>query len=120
VRLLQIAISMIILLAIAWIGDRQRHLAGLLSAMPLTIPLAMWIVFMNTGGDYQKTAEMAAGAVTSIFATAAFVVIVYLLIRARVHFALAIAGGYAVWGVVAWSLPLLSQEVNRLALLFHK
>ncbi|MBC7259517.1 MAG: hypothetical protein H5T65_09740 [Chloroflexi bacterium] len=119
-KLLQIGISLVIIAFVTWIGDRQRHLAGLAAAMPLTIPLTMWIVFTNTGHDYQKTAEFAGGAITSILGTTVFVIVCYLLLRARLHFALVIAGGYAAWFVVITLLPQLAQQASRWAVWLHR
>lgn len=119
-RFVQIGISLAIIALVTWIGDRQRHLAGLAAAMPLTIPLTMWIVFTNTGHDYQKTAEFAGGAITSILGTTAFVVVCYLLLRARVHFGLVLAGGYAAWFLVIALLPQLAQQASRWAVWLHR
>ncbi len=113
-KLVQIGISLVVIAFVAWIGDRQRHLAGLAAAMPLTIPLTMWIVFTKTGHDYQKTAEFAGGAITSILGTTVFVVVCYLLLRARLHFGLVIAGGYLAWFAVIALLPQLVERAGHL------
>jgi uncharacterized membrane protein (GlpM family) len=119
-KLAQIAISLIIIVLVSWIGDKQRHLAGLAAAMPITIPLTMWIVFSNTGGDYEKTVEFAAGTVSSILGTTVFVLVCYFLLRARLHLALVIAGGYAAWFAVISLLPHLARQASRLLTLFHR
>jgi hypothetical protein len=119
-RLAQIAISLAVIVLVTWIGDRQRHIAGLISAMPMTIPLTMWIVFSNTRGDYPKTSEFAGGALTSILGTVVFVFVCYLLLRVRLHFALVIAGGYAAWFVVIWLLPQIARHASKLLTFVHR
>jgi F0F1-type ATP synthase assembly protein I len=120
VKIVQIGISLVVIAFVTWIGDRQCHLAGLAAAMPLTIPLTMWIVFTNTGHDYQKTAEFAGGAITSILGTTVFVLVCYALLRARLHFGLVLAGGYAAWFAVIVLLPQLARQASRWAVLLHK
>ena len=115
-KLAQIAISLAVILFVAWIGDRQRHLAGVVAGMPLIIPLTMWIVYSSTGGNYQQTSEFAGSALTSIVGTAVFALVAYLLLRARLHFALVIAGGYAAWFAVISLLP----HATRLLTLIHR
>lgn len=119
-KLAQIGISPAIITFVAWMGDRWRHLAGLVSAMPLIIPLTMWIVFTNAGHDYQKTAEFAGGAVVGVLGTAVFSIICYFLLRARLHFALVLAGGYAGWALAVLLLPQLIQYASRWATWLHK
>jgi len=119
-KLAQIAISLVVIIFVVWIGEKQRHLAGLVAAMPLTIPLTMWIVYSNTGGDHGKTAEFAGGALTSILGTVAFVVVCYLLLRTRIHIAVVIAGGYAAWAAVMLLLPYLSRQAAHLLAIIHR
>lgn len=119
-KLVQIGISLVVIAFVTWIGDRQRHLAGLAAAMPLTIPLTMWIVFTNTGHNYQKTAEFASGAITSILGTTAFVLVCYLLLRARLHFGLVLVGGYAAWFAVIVLLPQWVQRVSHWIAWLHR
>lgn len=119
-KLVQIGISLVIIVLVTWIGDRQRRLAGLAAAMPLTIPLTMWIVFTNTGHDYQKMAEFAGGAIVSILGTTVFVVVCYLLLRARLHFGLVLAGGYAAWLLVIITLPRLAQRAGQWLAWLHR
>lgn len=119
-KLAQIAISLAVILFVVWIGDKQRHVAGLAAAMPLTIPLTLWIVFSNTGGDYGKTTEFAAGTVSSILGTTVFVIVCYWLLRARLHLALVIAGGYAAWFAVISLLPYAARYATRLLTLIHR
>lgn len=63
---------MFILVAVALLSERFRGVAGILTAMPLQIPLAMWIVYSSTGGSAQSTAEFAHGAVLGIVPTGIF------------------------------------------------
>lgn len=119
-KLIQIGISLGVIAFVTWIGDRQRHVAGLAAAMPLTIPLTMWIVFTNTGHDYQKAAEFAGGAITSILGTTVFVIVCYLLLRARLHFGLVLVGGYAAWFAVIALLPQLAQRTHYWIAWLHR
>lgn len=119
-KLAQIAISIAVILFVVWIGDKQRNLAGIVAGMPLIIPLTIWITYTGTSGDYQRTSEFAASTLASIFGTTIFALVAYLLLRARMHIAVVIAGGYAAWFAAVSLLPLLARHASRLLTLIHK
>jgi hypothetical protein len=103
-RILEIAISLAVIAAIAFIGDRWRGLGGIIASMPLTIPLTMVIVFLNSGRDHVAASEFLRAAVGGIVATCVFTVIAWLAMRRQWPLFWVIVSGYAGWGltVLAW------------------
>lgn len=97
IRVYEILISLAVIVLVTWLGDRFRGLAGVLATMPLNIPLAMMIVFHNTGRDPEATVEFARASVKGIVATGSFVLAAWLVSRRRSPFALVILAGYAAW-----------------------
>lgn len=71
-KLYQLGIAMVILVTVAFIGERYRNIAGIVTAMPLQIPLAMWIVYTSTSGNTGQTSEFARAAFFGIIPTGIF------------------------------------------------
>jgi hypothetical protein len=56
-RALTVVLSVLIVILMAVVQERSRHLAAIIATMPLTAPLAMWIVFSASRGDQRQTAD---------------------------------------------------------------
>jgi len=95
-RWVNIGIAWLIIAAVALIQERSRVLAGILAAMPLSIPLAMWIVYTETG-DLEQTAHFARSTLLALIPSLGFVLAAWLLLARRVPFGWSLAGGYGVW-----------------------
>lgn len=98
-RILQIVISLVVIAVVAFVGDRWRGVGGIIASMPLTIPLTMFIVFLNTNRDPIATSEFLRSAIGGIVATCVFTLVAWLAMRQRWPIGWALAGGYAGWGV---------------------
>jgi len=110
-RILEIGISMVIIIAITLIGDRWRGLGGIIATMPLTIPMTLIIVFLNTNRDPIATSEFLRSAVGGVVATCVFTLVAWLTMRQRWPIGWVLVSGYGAWGVtllvwqgVAWLL----------------
>jgi hypothetical protein len=103
-RILEIVISLAIIVIITFIGDRFRGFGGIIASMPLTIPMTLVIVFLNTSRSHDATAQFLRSAVGGIFATAVFTLVAWLTVRRHWPIPWVIASGYAAWGVtvLAW------------------
>ncbi len=99
-KLWQILISMAVIVAIAWIGERYRGAAGVLATMPLTIPITLAIVFQNTGGDHVRVAEFTQAAVIGILGTVCFLLAAWWAVTRHYSLPAVIAVGYGAWAVV--------------------
>lgn len=64
----------IVIVLVAVVQERSRHLAAVLASMPLAAPLALWIVFSATKGDHQQTANFAASMVVGFISSLVFIV----------------------------------------------
>ena len=65
--------------------------------MPLTMPLALWIVYSANQGERAAVEKFSSGLVLGIIPTFAFVVAVWLATRAGLKFAPIILIGYTAW-----------------------
>ena len=106
-RLFPILASIAIIILIAVVQERSKFLAALLATMPLTAPLALWIVYAANRNNPAQVTAFTASMIPGIIATAAFVVACWAALKLRLPFPVVILGGYAVWAVIAWALRLL-------------
>lgn len=98
--LVPVVISVIVILLVAVMERYSKLLAAVTATMPLTIPLALWIVYTASNGDSVSVERFARGMVVGIIPTLAFAVAVWLGARAGIKLAPMLALGYAVWGLV--------------------
>ncbi|WP_376790250.1 hypothetical protein [Thermoflexus sp.] len=95
-RWINVGIAWLILAAVAIIQERSRVLAGIMAAMPLSIPLAMWIVYAETR-DLGQTAHFTRSTFLALIPSLGFVLAAWLLLARRVPFGWSLLGGYGVW-----------------------
>ena len=50
-RVVTVLLSVLVVVLVAGVQERSRHLAAIIATMPLTAPLAMWIVLSASRGD---------------------------------------------------------------------
>ena len=72
-RAVTVLLSVLIVVLVAVVQERSRHLAAILATMPLTAPLAMWIVFSASRGDQGQTADFVGSMVLGSVASLVFV-----------------------------------------------
>jgi uncharacterized membrane protein (GlpM family) len=99
-RILPVLASVIVIVLVAVIQERSRYLAAVLASMPLTAPLALWIVFSATKGDHQQTANFAASMVVGFIGALAFIVACWFGFSRHWSFNLVLSVGAVVWSVI--------------------
>lgn len=92
-------ISFLVLTAVTVLQRSSRLAAALTATMPLTIPLALWIVAAGEPDDPQAMAEFSRGLLWSIWPTVLFVVVIWAASRAGWRLAPTIGVGYLAWGL---------------------
>ena len=80
-RFVTVLFSVLIVILVAVVQDRSRPLAAIIATMPLTAPLAMWIVFSASGGNQRETADFVGSMVIGGVASLAFVLACWLGFR---------------------------------------
>ena len=96
-RISQLLVSFGILTAIAFISERSRVLAAVVSVMPLNITLALWFVSTNTGGDAAISANFSRMVTFGLIPTALFAAACWLGFRQGWSLSRVLIVGYAVW-----------------------
>jgi hypothetical protein len=76
-----VLVSVMIVVLVAVVQERSRHLAAIIATMPLTAPLAMWIVFSASRGDQRQTGDFVESMIVGSVASLAFVLACWLGFR---------------------------------------
>jgi len=111
-RIIPVIISIALIIFVAIVQERSRYLAAIAAAMPLAIPLAIWIVFAATQGDYAQTTDFTGSMVLGIVATLIFTVACWFALRQRWPFPLIILFGYGIWLIIVLA-PALVERLNK-------
>jgi uncharacterized membrane protein (GlpM family) len=101
-RVLPVALSVVIIVLIAVVQERSRYLGAIIATMPLTAPLAMWIVFAASRGDQRQTADFVGSMVIGFVGGLVFVLVCWVGLRREWGFVPTVAVAMVVWaGIVA-------------------
>ena len=96
-RVVPVLLSVTIIVLVAVAQARSRHLAAILATMPLTAPLAMWIVFSASSGDQRQTAEFVWSMVIGSVASLVFVLACWFGLRQEWGLGLTLAFSAGIW-----------------------
>jgi len=100
-RAVTVLLSVLIVILVAVVQERSRHLAAIIATMPLTAPLAMWIVFSASGGDQRQTGDFVGTMVIGSVASLVFVLACWLGFRQAWGFLVTLAFASAFWLLIA-------------------
>ena len=103
-RIVPVVLSVLVIVLVAVVQERSRHLAAILAAVPLTAPLAMWIVYSATQGDHSQTADFVASMFVGFAASMVFVAASWFGFRQQWSFPLVLVFSSVIWLAIV-SLP---------------
>lgn len=96
---LPVLASILVIVLVAILEKQSKLVAAITATMPLTAPLALWIVCASVDGDRASMTEFSLGMLLGIIPTIGFLVIAWLATRAGVKLVPMILLGYSVWGI---------------------
>ncbi len=99
--ILPVAVSMLVIILVAILEKQSRIVAALTATMPLTAPLALWIVYNSARGDQVAVSQFSLGLLLGILPTVAFLAVVWLGARQGLRLAPLLLLGYSVWAASA-------------------
>jgi hypothetical protein len=105
-----LSIGVIILVAI--LEKQSKLFAALIAVMPLSAPLALWVVYSSNLGDQTTISQFSLSLLLGILPTFAFLIAVWLAARAGLKLIPMIMTGYSVWAVGATVLYLLRNALG--------
>jgi hypothetical protein len=108
-EIIPVAISVVVIILVAVLEKHSKLVAAVTATMPLTMPLALWIVYSSSQGDQASVRTFTSSLLVGILPTVAFAVALW--ISARLGFKLApmLAVGYLTWGIVLTILILVRR-----------
>ena len=99
-RAVTVVVSVVVVVLVAVLQERSRHLAAIIATMPLTAPLAMWIVFSASRGDQRQTADFVGSMLIGAVGSLLFVLACWFGLRQSWGFVLSLALASAIWLLV--------------------
>lgn len=102
-----VLLSIIVIILVAVLEKQSKLFAALTATMPLTAPLALWIVYSSNAGEKTAVTNFSLSLVLGLLPTLAFLVTVWVAARAGMKLVPMIMTGYSVWGAGALLLYLL-------------
>ena len=102
--ILPVILSIIVIILVAIFEKQSKMIAAITATMPLTVALALWIVYSSASGDRIVVEQFSLNMVLSIFPTIGFLIAVWIGARAGLQLGPLLLLGYTVWGVSAFLL----------------
>ena len=96
-RIYQLLVAFALITIIAFVSERSRVLASVVSVLPLNITIALWFVFTSARGEPALTADFARMVLLGLIPTALFVVACWFALRQGWSLWQVLALGYGVW-----------------------
>ena len=110
-KTLPVVASVVIIVLVAVVQQRSRELAAILASLPLTAPLAAWIVFSASGGDHEHTAQFVRSMLAASIATVIFILACWYGLRQQWPFPVVMATAFGIWGVLV-AVPYLVGRIQ--------
>ncbi len=99
-RTAPVIVSILIILAVAYLRDRSRTLAVIFGTMPVNLPLTLWITFGGIDDSQGAITDFVRSLLWALIATFLWLIVVWLIVRSGWGLLIAVASGYAAWGVL--------------------
>ena len=110
--ILPVLLSILVILLVAILEKQSKLFAALTATMPLTAPLALWIVYSSNAGDKTAVSQFSLSLLLGLLPTLAFLIAVWLAARAGMKLTPIILTGYSVWAVGATLIFLLRETIG--------
>ena len=105
--IIPVILSIIVIILVAVLEKQSKLFAAITATMPLTAPLALWIVYSSSGGEKEAVASFTQSMFLGVLPTVAFIIAIWLAARAGMKLFPMLLTGYGVWGAGALILVLL-------------
>jgi len=109
---LPVSLSIVVIVLVSILEKQSKLFAALTATMPLTAPLALWIVYSSNAGDKIVVSQFSLSLLLGLIPTMAFLVAVWFAARAGIKLVPMIVSGYSVWAVGAIILYLLRNTLG--------
>jgi len=107
-----VVLSIAVIILVAVLEKQSKLFAALTATMPLTAPLALWIVHSSNAGEKTAVENFSLSLMFGLLPTLAFLITVWFSARTGMKLAPMILAGYSVWGIGALILYLLRNTLG--------
>ena len=107
-----VLLSILIIILVAVLEKQSKLFAALAATMPLTAPLALWIVYSSNAGDKAAVSQFSLSLLLGLLPTLGFLVTVWLYARAGMKLVPMLVMGYSIWAIGASILYLLRNTLG--------
>lgn len=107
-----VLLSILVIILVAILEKQSKLFAALTATMPLTAPLALWIVYTSNAGEKTAVTQFSLSLLLGLLPSLAFLVTVWLGARAGMKLLPMILSGYGVWAMGATLLYLLRNTLG--------
>lgn len=107
-----VLLSILVIVLVAVLEKQSKLFAALTATMPLTTPLALWIVYSSNAGEKAAVTQFSLNLLLGIIPSLAFLVTVWLGARAGLKLMPMLLTGYGVWAAGAALLYLLRNTIG--------
>ena len=98
-EIVPVVISVAVILLVAALEKQSKLVAAVTATMPLTMPLALWIVYAANQGERVVVEKFTQGLVLGILPTVVFALAIWVGARLGLKLGALLILGYAAWGV---------------------
>jgi hypothetical protein len=99
-EILPVVLSMVVVVLVAVLEKQSKFFAAIAATVPLTIPLALWIVYSSSQGERGAVEQFSQSLALGMVPTVAFTIALWLGAKAGLKLVPLILTGYAAWGGV--------------------
>ena len=111
-NIIPVFISILVIILVAVLEKQSKLFAALVATMPLSAPLALWIVYSSKSGDKAAVSQFSQSLLLGLLPSLGFLITVWLSARAGMKLAPMLVTGYGVWAVGALLLYLLRNTLG--------
>ena len=98
-EIIPVFISVVVIVLVAALEKQNKLVAAVTATMPLTMPLALWIVYAANQGERVAVEKFTQGLVLGILPTVGFALATWVGARLGLKLGALLALGYTAWGV---------------------
>jgi hypothetical protein len=109
---LPVILSIVVIVLVAILEKQSKLLAAVTATMPLTAPLAIWIVHSSSGGERAAVTNFSFGLLLSVFPSLGFLLTVWIASRAGMKLLPMLFSGYGVWVIGVLILFMLKKTLG--------
>jgi len=109
---LPVFLSVLIIILVAVLEKSSKAVAAVTATMPLTIPLAIWIVYSSSSGNQEEVTVFTSNLFLGILPTVAFILAAWIAARSGARLNGILLIGYLVWGTAVGVLFLVRKTMG--------